>query len=119
MALDSTLQVRVNALKDEREALLVEMAGIKHEQPSPRKVSPKQVAYALERMKAMLLDPYLGYGKQLLRYLVTDIRVEVDQLTLRGSVPRLEKVVAETKMGTAVTVPTFITTWCPRHESNV
>ena len=28
-----------------------------------------------------------GYGKQLLRYLVTDIRVETDQLTLRGSVP--------------------------------
>lgn len=119
VSLDSTLQVRVNALKDEREALLVEIAGIKHEQPSPRKVSPKQVAYALERMKAMLLDPYLGYGKQLLRYLVTDIRVEVGQMTLRGSVPRLEKVVAEMKMGTAVTVPTFISTWCPRHESNV
>ncbi len=32
---------------------------------------------------------------------------------------QLEETVAEMKMGTAVTVPTFITTWCPRHESNV
>jgi site-specific DNA recombinase len=119
VALDSTLQVRVNTLKDEREAILVEMADIKHDQPSPRKVSQKQVAYALERMKAMLLAPDLGYGKQLLRYLVTDIRVEVGQLTLRGSVAGPEKAVAEIKMGTAVTVPTIINTWRARHDSNV
>lgn len=61
-------------------------AGIKQDRPSPRKVSPKQVAYALERMKAMLLDPDLGYGEQLLRFLEEDIRVEVGQITLRGNV---------------------------------
>ena len=72
----------------------------------------------MERMKAMLLDPELGYGKQLLRYLVTDIRVETDQLTLRGSVPHLEKAVGEIKMGTTVTVPTFINTWRARQDSN-
>jgi len=33
----------------------------------PPKVSPKQVAYALERMKTMLPDTSLGYGKQLLK----------------------------------------------------
>jgi hypothetical protein len=44
--LDSTLQARVNALKDEREAILAAMAGIKQDRPSPKKVSPKRVAYA-------------------------------------------------------------------------
>ncbi len=82
-------------------------------------MSPKPVAYALERMKAMLLDSELSYGKQLLRYLVTDIRVEAGQITLRGSVPRLEKAVAEMKMGTVSTVPTFIPDWRPEDESNV
>jgi site-specific DNA recombinase len=70
-------------------------------------------------MKAMLLDPEQGYGKQLLRYLVTDIRVEVGQLTLRGSVPRLEKAVAEMNVGTVSTVPTFIPDWRARDDSNV
>jgi hypothetical protein len=75
-------------LKDEREAILMEIAALKQDRPLPRKVPPKQVAYALERRKAMLLDPEPGYGKQLLRYLVTDIRVEVGQATLRGRVVR-------------------------------
>ena len=119
VALDSTLQVRVNALKDERGVVMTEMVGIKQDRPWPRKVSPKQVAYALERMKAMLLDTSLGYGKQLLRYLVQDIQVEVGQVTLRGSVGQLEKAVAEMKMDTVLTVPTFMHNWCPRHESNV
>ena len=76
------------------------------------------MAYALERMKAMLLDPNLGYGKQLLRHLVTDIQVEVGQLVMRGSAAQLEKAVAETKMGTASTVPTFIPDWRARQDSN-
>lgn len=67
----------------------------------------------------MRLDPSPGYGKQLLRFLVQDIRVEVGQVTLRGSVRQLEKAVAEMKMDTVLTVPTFLSDWCPRHESNV
>jgi len=43
----STLQARVNALKDEREVVLTEMAGIKQDRPSPRNVSPKQVRMPL------------------------------------------------------------------------
>lgn len=66
----------------------------------------------------MLLDSELGYGKQLLRHLVTDIRVEVDHLPLRGSVANLENVVAEMKMGTVSTVPTFIPDWRARQDSN-
>jgi hypothetical protein len=57
-------------------------------------------------MKAMLLNPELGYGKQSLGYLVTDIRVEVDQLVIRGCMASLEKAVVEMKMGTVTPVPT-------------
>ena len=34
-------------------------------------------------------------------------------------VGQLEKAVAEMKMDTVLTVPTFMHNWCPRHESNV
>ncbi len=67
----------------------------------------------------MLLDPSLGYGKQMLRFLVQNTRFEVGQVTLRGSVGQLEKAVTEMKMDTVLTVPTFMHNWCPRHESNV
>ena len=67
----------------------------------------------------MALDPSLGYGEQLLRFLVQYIRVEICQVTLRGSVGQREKAVAEMKMDTVLTVPTFMHNWCPRHESNV
>jgi hypothetical protein len=66
----------------------------------------------------MLLDQNQGYGKQLLRFLVEDIQVKVGQMTLRGSVDRLEQVVDEIKMGTALTVPRFITDWRPHGDSN-
>ena len=43
-------------------------------------------------------------------------RVETDQLTLRGSVLKPEQVVAERKMSTAITLPTFISTWRARPD---
>ena len=67
---------RVNQLKDRREKVLAEMALVNRDKPSFRKVSSKQVAYATERMRQMLLDPEQGYGKQLLHLLVDEIRVD-------------------------------------------
>jgi hypothetical protein len=76
IALDATLQTQGNTLRDQREGALAEMALAKREKPSARQVSPKQVAYACERLRTLLLDPKKkGYGKQLLRLLVTEIRV--------------------------------------------
>jgi site-specific DNA recombinase len=118
VSLDSTLSARINTLKDEREEIQAELALVKRDQPSPFKVSPQRVAMAMDRLKSMLLDQNQGYGKQLLRFLVEDIQVKVGQMTLRGSVDRLEQVVDEIKMGTALTVPRFITDWRPHGDSN-
>ncbi len=86
VSLDSTLRIRINAQKDEREEVQAELALVKRDQPSPFKVSPQRVAMAMDRLKSMLLDQSLGYGKQLLRFLVEDIQVKVGQMTLRGRV---------------------------------
>ena len=66
----------------------------------------------------MLLDLNQGYRKQLLHFLIEDIQVKVGQMTRRGSVDRLEQVVDEMKMGTALTVPIFISYWRPHGDSN-
>ena len=118
ISLDSTLQTRINNLKDEREAVLAEMALIKRDRPSPRKVSQKQVGYALQRMKEMLLDTNAGYGKQLLQPLVESIRVDVRTVTLRGSHAAMEQAVSEMKLGTVITVPSFVQDWRARRDSN-
>ena len=72
----------------------------------------------MDHLKSMLLDQSQGYGKQLLRFLIEDIQVKLGQMPLRGSVARLEQVVDEMKMGTALTVPIFITDWRPHGDSN-
>ncbi|MDP2961275.1 MAG: hypothetical protein Q8N54_00860, partial [Sulfurimicrobium sp.] len=100
VALDSTLGERINRLKDEREKILAEMALVKRDKPSPRKLSPKQVTYACQRMREMLLDASMGYGKQLLGLLVDEIRVKPGMATMTGSTAVLNQVVSEMKMGT-------------------
>ena len=109
---------RVNQLKDRREKVLAEMALVKRDKPSFRKVSSKQVAYATERMRQMLLDPEQGYGKQLLHLLVDEIRVDTQSATLRGSTAALENAVSEMKMGAPVGVPRFVSDWRARRDSN-
>ncbi len=118
IALDSSLQTRVNQLKDRREKVLAEMALVNRDKPSFRKVSSKQVAYATERMRQMLLDPEQGYGKQLLHLLVDEIRVDTRSATLRGSTAALENAVSEMKMGAPVGVPRFVSDWRARRDSN-
>lgn len=88
IALDSTLHDRVNRLKDEREKVLAEMALVKRDKLSPRKLSPKQVDYACRGMREMLLDAGMGYGKQLLGLLVEEIRVP-GVVTISGSTAAL------------------------------
>ena len=118
IALDSTLQSRVNRLKDEREQIVGQIAQMKQQKPSPMKLSPKHVAYACARMREMLLDHTKGYGKQLLSLLVTEIRVEPGTVTMTGSTAMLNKAVSEMKMGTSFEVPSVVCDWRARSDSN-
>ena len=117
--LDSSLQARVNHLKDEREQVLGQIAQVKMAQPSPRKISPKQVDYACQRLREMLLDTSAGYGKQLLNHLVTEIRVRPGEATITGSSAVLNKTVTEMKTGTPFEVPSLVLDWRARNDSNV
>ena len=117
-AVDSSLQSRVNQHRDTREKILTDIALLKRDKPSFLKVSPKQVTYATQRMKEILLDPESGYGKQLLNLLVDEIRVERKQATIQGSYAALDITVDEMKKGTPIGVPRFVHDWCARSDSN-
>ena len=84
---------------------------------SPRVCATSNLPVA--RIDQLVLQRLAERVTQLLRYLVQDIRVEVGQVTMRGSVDRMKKTVAEMNMGAVNTVPIFMHNWCPRHESNV
>ena len=119
VSLDTSLQAPANHLRDEREKILSEIALVKRDRPSPRKVSPRQVAYACERMRCMLLDPERLYGKQLLTLLVSDIRVGKTEAMMGGSKGAPISTDSEMKLGTSVEVPSFIMNWRARDDSNV
>ena len=117
--LDSSLQLRVNELRDQREQVLAELALTKREKPSARNVSPRQVAYACQRLRDLLLDPDRGYGKQLLSLLVTEIRVGTTSIQMSGETAALNEAVSKMKMGTSLEkVPSFISDWRARSDSN-
>lgn len=82
-------------------------------------MSPKQVVNACERLRRMLLEPNRGYGKQLLRLLVTEIRVGIGTVEMIGPTAVLSAAVSEMKMGTSLDeVPSLVSTWRARQDSN-
>ncbi len=113
------MQVRLNQLKDSRERILAKMTLVKIDKPSPRKISPKQVAYACQCLREMLLDPAASYGKQLLGLLVTKIRVKPSTVTMTGSAAVLSETVSKMKLGTPFEVPSVVNDWRARDDSNV
>lgn len=119
ITLDSLLQSRIAQLKDVREKVLTDLALLKRDTPSFRKISPTQVAYACRRMKELLLDRESGYGKQLLGLLLDEVRVEGRQATLKGSYAALDHLTSEMKMGSPVGVPRFVLDWRARQDSNL
>ena len=59
-----------------------------------------------------------AFAKQYLRVLVTEIRVEGEQLRVSGSNAALAQAIAQTKMGASDGVPTFAPNWLPDLGSN-
>ena len=114
-----SLQARVNHLHDQREKILAEMALVKRDKPSTRNTSPRQGAYACQRLRDSLADPDRGHGKQLLSLLVTEIRVGTTSVQMSGETAALNEAVSKMKMGTSLEkVPSFISDWRARSDSN-
>ena len=119
--LDETVQRRAQQLKSAREALLIELAGVRREQSIPvDQLKASQVNAFAKTLKAKLLAKDSALAKSYLRLLVDEIVVRDKTATVKGSYSGLADAAAigEIKVGHLKQVPTSISVWCARRDSN-
>ena len=115
LPLDGSLQDRAHTLKARREALLAEIAGLQRVDMMPKKLlAPKYLGAFCKALQAKLMDEGSGFGRQYLRLLVDEIRVEGNQVVIRGSHAALARAVAGNGEGTpGAGVPSIGPDWLP------
>jgi site-specific DNA recombinase len=119
LPMDDSLRMRSQKLKACREDLLMEMAKLKDRQQLnlPKLTQPKVDALC-DALKACISDPTSGLGKAYLRLLVDKIRLEDNELKMRGSYHRLADAMGLMERMKLGEVPSFITEWRARQDSN-
>jgi DNA invertase Pin-like site-specific DNA recombinase len=120
LPLDDLLQVRAHRLKARREAILAEIAGLQRVELMPKTLlSPRYLDAFCQALRARLMDEESGFGKRYLQLLVEEIRVEGDQVVIRGSDAAMARVVAGSSKGTPdAGVPSIGPGWLPMQGSN-
>ena len=94
------------------------MGGLRRRADLPLKtIGARQVDTFARVLRGKLLGNK-AFAKQYLRLLVSEIRVEGEQLTVTGSNAALAQAVAQTKMDSPDGVPTFAPNWLPDLGSN-
>ena len=119
--LDETTQRRAQQLKASREAVLIELAGVRSETTVPvtdyLKASQVEVLGKVLRHKLLVNGSPLA--KDYLNILVDEIVVEDKTATIKGSYAALAQTLQKIKMGNLNNqVPSFIPSWCARSDSN-
>ncbi len=118
VTLDDTFQRRIGAARNAREAVLVQMAGLRRVQALPiERVLPSQIEAFSRAIRAKVQDRGSTFAKDYLRALVDQITVYDGTATIVGSNAKLLHAVAQTKKGT-IQVPSFVREWRARTESN-
>jgi len=111
LALDETLQKRVQLSKAAPESVLVEMAELRRLQLLPiDRVLPSQVEEFSKVVRAKLRDRSSSFARDYLHAVVDSVVVGDDTATISGSHAKLMRAIAEKKMGTGQ-VPRFTPDW--------
>jgi len=119
--LDETTQRRAQQLKASREALFIELAGVRRESslPSVEYLKASQVDVFGKVLRQKLLAKNSPLAKSYLNILVDEIVVEDKTAIIKGSYAALAETMQAIKKGTLSNqVPSFIPDWCARRESN-
>ena len=114
---DEVLQKQAQELKAERESLLVDLAGVRRNLAVPvDRIRPSNIEAFSKAIRAKLEDK--DFAKRYLQVLVDEIVVDGDTATMRGSYAALANAIAEKKKGTSKEVPSFMSEWRARSDSN-
>lgn len=119
--LDETTQRRAQQLKATREALFIELAGVRRDVslPAVEYLKASQVDVFGKVLREKLLANGSPLAKSYLKILVDEIVVQDKTATIRGSYAALAETMEQIKLGNlSKQVPSFNLDWCARRESN-
>ncbi len=120
LPMDETLRDRAHKLKARREDILIEIAKLQdRKQMAIQKVTQAQIDAFCDTLQARMRDPSTGFGKAYLHLLVDEIRLDGDQLKMRGSYGKLADAIGSLEKKKLGLVPSFVPTWRARDDSNV
>jgi len=111
LPMDDTLTVRAQKLKGRRDALMIELAGLRRSKEMPvAMLSAAHVESFGVALRARLQEGGGSFPKRYLRQFVSDIRFDGTKVTMSGRKDALMAAALETEMGTA-RVPTSGQSW--------
>ena len=119
--LDEPTQRRAQQHKSAREALFIELAGVRrdHSLPAVEHIKASQVDVFGKVLREKVLAKGSPLAKSYLNILVDEIVVNDKTATIKGSYAALAGAMGEIKrMGTLDQVPTFMPEWRARRDSN-
>ena len=119
---DEMIQRRAQQFKASREALFIELAGVRRDTslPAVEYLKASQVELFGKVLRQKLLVKGSPLAKSYLKILVDEIVVQEKTATIRGSYAALAETMQQIKTGNLDNqVPSFIHDWCARQESNL
>ena len=112
LPMDETLQQRSHKLQARRQDVLLEIASLKRQREMPTDLlQPQHIKAFSKALRAKLLDRNSRFGKDYLKLLVNEIKIEGNEAHISGSYDALAYAIAETKKGAPQRVPTFVSNW--------
>lgn len=118
LPLDSSLQERSHKLQARKQELLIQVAGYRRQQQLPD-IKQNQLEAFTKALRSKLLDRPSGFGKEYLKLLVSEIRINGHQAVITGSYSALAHAIDESKMDSLDRVPRFVPNWLPDQGSNL
>ena len=120
LPLDSILQERVHKHQARRQEILTEIAGIRRHKEIPvSKLGRKNINAFCSAIKEIFRDKGSNFGKEYLKLLVNEIRVDKKEVRLSGSYNAMAGALhMSTKHEHLETVPSFVPVWLPSTDSN-
>ena len=113
--LDSTLQERVHKLQTRRQEILTEMAGLRRKKELPlAQLGKKHIHAFCSALKEKLREKGSNFGKEYLKLLVNEIKVDKKEVHLSGSYAAMAGALTmSTKPAHLGMVPSFVPVWLP------
>lgn len=98
---------------------MAEMATLKQRNAAPQaKLTPKNIKVFCSALHDKLLDGNSKFGKEYLKLLISEIRLNGKEVYVKGYNSGVLKVLQQKKLGTRTKVPSSVINWLPSADSN-